>query len=181
MATKYEYYTAGQDGNYEFFEGVYWTAQTFKVGAVAHSITSVKLQMFRAGSPGTITVGIRAVDGSGHPTGADLTSGTTNGNTLTTNSAGELREVAVTELALSPNTTYAIVIRAPSGNASNFANLNEDGSSPTYADGNLENSSNSGGSWTARTAGDGMFEVWGNLVIVPPTLTTEAATGISLD
>ena len=89
MVSKFENYTTGADGDMHF-ESTNWRAQTFTVGASGHTITSVKLWLYRAGSPGTITVGIRAVDANGHPTGPDLTSGTTNGNTLTTDPFGEL-------------------------------------------------------------------------------------------
>ena len=62
---------------------------------------------------------------------------------------------------VSPSTKYAIVVRATSGTASNYVAWRRDTSSPTYADGNYEYSSNSGASWTSYTSYDFMFEVWG--------------------
>ena len=181
MVSKFENYTTGADGDMHF-ESTNWRAQTFKVGATGHTITSVKLLLYRAGSPGTITVGIRAVDANGHPTGSDLTSGTTNGNTLTTDPFGELREIAVTEYTLAPNTKYAIVPRAPNGSwSSNIVEWRLDLSSPAYGDGNYETSTDGGASWSADTGKDFMFEIWGNVIVVAPTVTTQAATAIGLD
>jgi len=131
------------------------------VGATPHTITSVKLKLWRSGSPsGNFIVGIRATDGSGHPTGSDLTSGSISAGSIPTTAT--VMEISVTEYLLSANTKYAIVVRVPDGNSSNCIYWRNDQSSPTYAGGNWEDSTNSGSSWTANTAWDGWFEVWGN-------------------
>ena len=113
-----EFYNTGDDNYWDIFSS-HWEAQTFTVGAAAHTITSVKLKLYRVGSPGTIIVSIKDTNGQGHPTGADLTSGTTNGNTLPTGSPYEWREITfTTEYVPSWNTKYAIVVRGgtPSNN-----------------------------------------------------------------
>ncbi len=159
--TLYEYYNSSSSGNDAIYKDR-WGSQTFTVDATSHTITSVKLLLYRVGTIGTVTASIRATDGSGHPTGSDLTSGTTNGNTLTTSSAGEWREITLTEYTLSASTKYAIVIRAPS--ADNFAgqSLYPKVKSPSaYSGGNVEASSNSGVSWSTQTY-DLLFEVYGN-------------------
>ena len=104
----------------EYPQGVTWYAQTF-TAELNHQVTSVKLYLCRDGSPGTLTVSIRATDGSGKPTGSDLASGTTNGNTLPQYGSGnEWRQVTLSPtLSLTQNTKYAIVVRAPSGNTNN--------------------------------------------------------------
>jgi hypothetical protein len=80
-ASIYEYYNTG-DTSVASIYGDIWDAQTF-TPSVAHTITSVKLKLYRIGNgPGTITVGIRATDVDGLPTGSDLCSGTTDGNSL---------------------------------------------------------------------------------------------------
>ncbi|GAH21280.1 unnamed protein product, partial [marine sediment metagenome] len=82
--------------------------------SVSHKITKVKLKLYRVGSPGTATVSIRATSGL-HPTGSDLCSGTTNGDTLPEGSPYEWREITLGDGAnLASGTKYAIVIRAPS-------------------------------------------------------------------
>ena len=111
--TLYERYTTGEDHAAGIY-GRYWKGQTFTIGNTGanenHNITSVKLKLFRQGSPGMLTVHIRATSG-GKPTGSDLTSGTTDGNTLTTAYAGEWREIALTPYELSANTQYAQIVQ----------------------------------------------------------------------
>ena len=87
-----DYYNTGDDGTPTLIGGVYWESQTFTASST-YDIGSVKLKLYRIGTPGTLTVSIRATDGNGQPTGADLASGTTDGNTLTTNTSGEWREI----------------------------------------------------------------------------------------
>ena len=80
-ASVYEYYNTS-DTSVASIWGDIWDAQTF-TPSVAHTVTSVKLRLYRIGNgPGNITVGIRATDVDGLPTGSDLCSGTTDGNTL---------------------------------------------------------------------------------------------------
>jgi len=67
-----EYYNSG-DNSASNIQGNLWRAQTFTVNETAHTITVVKLKLYRdSGTVGTLTVSLRATDGSGHPTGSDL-------------------------------------------------------------------------------------------------------------
>lgn len=157
MTTEYEYYETG-DAQVTQVYGVNWYAQTFTVGASAHTITNVKLKLYRSGLPGTVTVSIRATSGN-HPTGSDLTSGTIDGNTITDASPGQFYEIAVTELALSANTKYAVVVRAPSGTDAKYVCWRQNNTGG-YSGGNKEESNDSGAVWTSWTAIDFMFEVW---------------------
>jgi len=171
MATKYTYYITGDDLD-QSARAAFWHAQTF-TPTTAHIITSVKLKLWRVGSPGTLTVGIRAVDGTGKPTGGDLCSGTTNGNTLPTEAPYEWRGITLGAGAnLSASTKYAIVVRATGGNDSNYANWRADSSSPTYAGGEQFESPNSGSSWSAYGY-DSMFEEWGEPI--PPQTVSPSA------
>jgi len=155
--TLYEYYDTGDDSVYGFY-GAFWRAQTFTTASGAHSIGSVSLKLYRVGSPGTIDVSIRAVDGSSHPTGEDLCSDTTDGDTLTADSAGEWRTIAfTTTYSLSSSTMYAIVARATEGNGSNQVYWKRDATSPTYTGGALEASTDSGSSWGTTSGSDYMF------------------------
>lgn len=177
MATKYEYYDSGLDGSIGFHT-VAWNAQTF-TPAEAHKITSVKLQLSKTGSPGEITVSIRATSG-GLPTGGDLCSGTTDGDTLTTEWPGEWREITLGDgYNLDADTKYAIVVRALEGSSSNYLNWYKDGTSPTYAGGGRCNSENSGSSWSDQSSWDDfMFEEWGEPPVSAPTVTTQAVSDI---
>jgi hypothetical protein len=160
LSALFENYVTGDDGAVECY-GVNWKSQTFTVGGTGHTVSSVKIKAYRVGSPGTLTVSIRATDANGHPTGSDLTSGTIDANTFTTNTAGAWYEITVSSYSLSANTKYAIVVRATGGDASNLVYWRTDSSEPTYTDGNLERSTDGGSSWEA-TAYDAMFEVWGD-------------------
>jgi hypothetical protein len=144
--------------------GANWVAQTFTVGSDPHTVTSVKLKLYKTGITGstTLTVGIRATDGSGHPTGADLTSGTIDANTLTSTAPGEVYEIPVTEYILSASTKYAVVVRLPAGTASQYVRWRFDSANP-YADGNQETSPNSGSGWSTQANYDSYFEIWGDL------------------
>jgi len=160
MATKFEYYNTDDDAYGQIYSSS-WRAQTF-TPSNNHKITSVKLLLYRSGSPGTVTVSIRATDGSGHPTGGDLCSGTTNGNTLTTNTNGEWREITLGDgYSLSGSTKYAIVVRALDGDGDNCLRWRVDSTSASYSGGNDEYSNDSGSSWDNSPGHDFMFEEWG--------------------
>ena len=66
-----------------------WTAAT------SYSCVSVQLYLRRYGTPGTINVSIKAVDGDNKPTGIALATGSTNGNTLVEDPNYEWREVTI--------------------------------------------------------------------------------------
>lgn len=157
-ASMYEYYNTGEN-SFVYMTGSRWAGQTF-TPSVAHTITSVKLMLYRTLSPGTVTVSIRATSG-GLPTGSDLCSGTTNGNTLTTASAGEWREITLgSGYGLSAGTQYAIVVRATGPGSVQWL---ADGTSPTYGGGTAVLSlTDAGLTWTLPGAYDFMFEEWGD-------------------
>ncbi|KKK71996.1 hypothetical protein LCGC14_2908310, partial [marine sediment metagenome] len=159
MATKFEYYSTGDDNAFGIW-GVHWLTQTFTPSA-AHKITSVKLKLFRLGSPGTVTVSIRATSG-GEPTGSDLCSGTEDGNNLTEDGDGAWYGITLgAGYDLDADTKYAIVAKALSGSdALNSANWRGDSSSPTYSGGAGLYSDNSGVDWAGYDV-DRMFEDWG--------------------
>lgn len=162
MAELFEYYNVGDDD----YANAYlqrWYAQTF-TPATAHKITSVKLLLYRLGSPGTLTVCIKATDADGHPIGADLCSGTANGNTLPTDSPYEWREITLGDGAdLDADTKYAIILKALEGAPDNDVRWRVNWYAGAYPGGCYEFSNTSGESWTSYTARDFMFEEWGEL------------------
>ncbi|GAI83424.1 unnamed protein product [marine sediment metagenome] len=178
MATLYEYYNTGDDNRLGAWAQA-WNAQTF-TPSQAHKITSVKLLLFRKGLPGIVTASIRATDGSGLPNGADLCSGTIDGDTLTTDEAGAWYEITLGDgYNLDADTKYAIVIRAPTGTVTKTVEWRADISSPTYPGGCYNGSNNSGVDWFANSNYDFMFEEWGEPIpVVAPTVTTQAASSV---
>ena len=160
---EYEYYATGDNASVSDY-GVNWFAQTFNVTG-AHTVTSVRLKLYRVGSPGTITASLRETDSNGHPTSIDLTSGTYNGNSITTSTSGDWYSFTMTsEYSLEAGKKYAVVVSAVAGDASNYAcwRYRSDGA---YTAGNYEYSTNGGVSWSSNTNYDFMFDIYGNSVM----------------
>jgi len=146
------------DDNADSSYGLIIRAQTF-TPAASHTIGSVKLKLYRVGSPGEVAIKIYATDVSGFPTGAVLCSGTINGDTLTTDADGEWYTIYLgSGTALTATTKYAIVVSAPSGSIANYVNWREDATAPSYAGGNAEYSTDSGATWNDVLTADFMFE-----------------------
>ncbi|MCK9569860.1 hypothetical protein M0R72_13030 [Candidatus Pacearchaeota archaeon] len=159
-----EYYRGDATDNvsYESASGNRIIAQTF-TPTYECLVSHVTLFLARQGSPGTVTVSLRATDINGHATGPDLCSGTVNGNTLPLYSANlyPSQVAMIGDCTVKPGTQYAIVISAPSGDGSNHAyiwcNTTPEN---VYTGGTAEYSNNNGGDWTTDAA-DCWFEIWG--------------------
>lgn len=152
----YDYYKLNEEASIGMY-GVYWYGQTFEASE-SYTTTGVKIKMFRIGLPGTVTVSIRATS-AGKPTGADIVSGTTDGDTLPSSGSGAWREITFgSTTALTSGTTYAIVIRATSAGGDSQVRLRYDANPSEYDGGAAVISDDSGASWTIGT-GDLMFEV----------------------
>lgn len=163
--TYYSYanYTAGDDFGREVWGGN-WYAQTFNT-TTSHTINIIRLKLWKEGTPGTLTVSLRETDGSGHPTGTDLCSGTLNGTLLGPDSPGTWQDIIVDECTLTVNTTYAIVCKGTGTDGLNNIHWGLDTSAATYAGGNELFSSNSGTTWTAHATYDCMFNIFGSPTI----------------
>lgn len=150
-------YNTGDD-THANLHTINWYAQSF-IASSDYSIASIKLKLYRSGDPGIATVSLRAVDGLHKPTGSDIDSvtGTTDGGTLTTDSPGEWREIALSgSISLTSGVEYAIVLRSSSDMLYWRADSNS-----SY-NGVLSYSTDSGGSWvtTGVAAYDFMFETY---------------------
>lgn len=120
--TLYVLFTEYTDDN-SFGAAIYgatWVYQTFTV-TETHYIKEVRLLLSRTGSPGTFTVSIRNESGD-EPTGSDLMSGSINANKLPESPSVYTAIPLEDSLKLEAGTTYAIVARATSGDASNKVN-----------------------------------------------------------
>ncbi|KKN59421.1 hypothetical protein LCGC14_0542560 [marine sediment metagenome] len=154
----YEQYITGDDADASTW-GANWTAQTF-TPSTNHKCVGVNVYIGIAGTPGEMIISLRATDGNGLPTGADLISDTI--------SAGEIDSIGTNvwvEASFSAGynliagTTYAIVLRAVDGTGtSDDIDWRVDSSSPTYTGGSRIDSTDSGSNWTADTAGDLLFQ-----------------------
>ena len=117
----------------------------------AYTISSIKLKAKRSNTPGTVTVSIRATDGGGDPTGADLTSGTYNGDTIGT--VYEVFETSVTPYLLTNGVKYAIVVDFSDDTAGQRLEFDASNAS-VYAGG--VGMVRASGTWTQYAA----FDVW---------------------
>ncbi len=171
--TLYENYSTGES-MVRVIRTSWWGAQTF-TPSTSHTIVGVSLLLRRSqGYPGTVTVSIKAVDGSNHPTGTDLCVGTTDGDTLPGGTDEEWRDITFNNVAvLTASTKYAIVVRALEGDRSNTLGWLYDGSDGSYSGGCYEDSTDSGSSWSSDNTSDFMFKEYGVVfgVIVKKTAT----------
>jgi len=159
IATKYENYITGDD-NSTYVYGIYWSAQSF-TPTTSHIVHKIKLLLYRIGSPAIVEVAIRAVDTYGFPVGGDLCVGSFNGDGLTTNTAGEWKEVTFnSDYQLVANTKYAIVMRTSTGTMGNAVYWRYDSTVATYSGGEALASANSGIDWSSYANYDWMFEEW---------------------
>jgi hypothetical protein len=138
--------------------GANWEAQTF-LTVSAYTISGVRLRLSRTLDAGVLTVGLYATS-SGLPTGSALASGTLNLDidVMPNLTYGYWIPVSFSSgYALSDATTYAIVVSAASGDASNYVDWACD-STAGYASGQRCYSSNSGSSWDADSSDDFPFQ-----------------------
>jgi len=149
----------GADNNAYTLTTTRWHAQTFLTSASATAITKVKLDTSVVGAPnGNLVVSIRATS-AGAPTGADISSITSE---VLATTIGEHFFVFDSPVPVSPATTYAIVLRRD--NTSDIVR-NDSTTAGAYADGAFYESTNSGSTWAYGSvggAGEDMafFEVW---------------------
>lgn len=159
----WESYTTGDDGVAQVY-GVNWYGQTVTISPESHSVVDVRFLAYRVGSPSTVTVSIREVGDDGMPSGEDLTSGTLDGDAITTDTGGSWYGVTLTETSLEYDVEYAIVIRAEAGDGTNYLGVRSD-STGAYADGQAITSTSGGITWSADTGVDIMFQVTGNSLL----------------
>ena len=166
-------YTSGDDALGSFY-GDTWIAQNFTTSSSTINATSIKLKVKRTGTPGAITVSIKAIDGDSKPTGSDLTSGTLDYTDLIADAETGWIVLPLSDYTLSASTTYSLVIRASGGDNSNKyeSRMKTTG---TYSGGNNLTSSNAGSSWTTGTA-DLLFDLYGdtNAVAMVDVLTMDS-------
>lgn len=156
-AVKKQNYESGQDD----YSGVWtgqWIAQTF-TPSDSHTVGAVRLYLAipSGATPGIATVSIRATSG-GYPTGSDLAVGTFDANVVTTSYAW-YTIILTTGVALSSGTKYAIVLRTDADTAARALNWGSDNSAPSYSDGQMTYSNDSGATWYGG-ASDLLFSEW---------------------
>ena len=150
-----EYYLTQVTPAEREFYGSSWYALEFQP-VWPHELWTFRLKFYREGSPGTVTVSIRS-----SLTGGDLATETFDGNLLTTDPAGEWKDIDfTTKVQLSAFASYYVVMRATSGNSTNSIHVicDED---EVYGGGRNHYSGNSGASWSSHSTYCCIFEEFG--------------------
>ena len=183
MATRREY-QGTSNANNSLPSSTFWASQTWTTTTGAYSVTGVKLWLSRAGAfTGTITISLRATDGSNKPTGADLATMSFDGSTLTTSSSGDgVTRNFDTPYELSASTVYAFVFRTSGPGLPRYRRM----AANPYGNGAIHTSTDSGSTWGDASSQDFKFEIWGDDLSNPPTkaenpLPTDANTSVTLD
>lgn len=156
------------------FGSTKWVSQSF-VTASADPIVQIQIQMaYNTGTVAALTVGIYANSG-GSPTGSALATATISAFTSTTYQFYDA--VFTNPLIPTSGTTYHIVISSPSASTTSVFNLAVDGSSPTYTNGQINTSANSGVAWTADATKDAIFNEFVGKVQTSADYTVVKDTG----
>ena len=153
----YENYITGEDQR-NTISGDTWCGQSFTVqSGETHTLTSVKIKLYRVLAPGITTVAITDIV-AGVPSGPDLSTGTFNGDTLPDFDPGVWIEVIMSGLSLTENTTYALIFKNATPPGEVKWRVDRSG---TYPGGNVLTTTDAGSNWTIRATWDTMFEEWG--------------------
>ena len=160
--TLYERFNTPINTAYSMY-GNNWLAQIFTVGNTGaseqHHAVCVKLYLRRYGTPGPFVVSLRNVSDY-DPIGTDLTIGSIDGNTIPLEQ--EWIEIPLSGCTLNADSQYAILCRAPGGDATNYISwLGYSGS--TYGGGWYNYSNDGGVTWPgASSPVDLAFEEYGD-------------------
>lgn len=158
--TLYEYWNVADPATIGV-QGSFWQGQTF-TPRTTHNITKVKLQLYRYGLPGTLTVAIRVTDADGHPAGDDLCSGEIDGNGVIETYGGPMTEIPfTTSHEVTKDVKYAIVARVPDGDQNNYIRWRHALTNP-YGRGAHEFSPDCGVTWETDASKDLMFKEYGS-------------------
>lgn len=165
MATRFQYYNTGDDGEASIW-GNDIVGQQFTV-STPHSIEYVNLKMRKYGSssPGNLVVEIQEVGGDGKPTGVVLCTATIDANAF--NDVSTWRTINFSVPADLQPGMYAILCHDEDWNGSSSINVlwARDTTSPTYSEGSHLLSINKGSSWGIQESRDMMFEEWGTEIV----------------
>lgn len=137
-----------------------WAAQSFTT-TEAYDIEAVDVKLSKGygDNVGTITISIKAVDGDGYPTGADLASGTIANDDVSDSAPNWEQCILDSAYSLSDSTQYAIVIRADGLSSYNTLSVRMDGDGH-YDGGSKYFSADGGSSWNKQIGQDICFKTY---------------------
>jgi hypothetical protein len=143
--------------------GTWWDCQSFTANETSHTVTSVKVKLYREGTPfRNVTFIIRSSQ-----SGVDLTNSTMDFKDITNVTTGDWYEFMFDPvITLNSSTTYYL-IGVGAGDPTNRIVWITDDTSPTYTGGEKFSSPNLGVNWTPETDKDHMFKIYGDAIIPP--------------
>jgi len=159
MGTLFEYHNTGDDSASAVYAAREYL-QTF-TPQISHSLTILKLKMYRKGAPGIMTVGLYATDSvTKEPTGSAIETVTFNGDDLSPGTGGNWIELAINS-GLSRSVRRAIVMSG-GVDINNYVAWRRIYAG-SYSRGSMGYSNDGGSTWTLYGDGVGgyMFEEWG--------------------
>lgn len=167
------YEESNSDAN-SAFGGANWIAQSFVAGGSNSVVKARAYLKYNTGTSAAITVAVYA-NSAGKPTGSALASGTI---AAFTDSNYAWRDVDFSvPLQLTSGTTYHLVLSAASAGTAAFY-WATDSTSPTYTDGAVNTSTNSGGAWTTDTTKDAIFSIYAGTVVASTDYLVYKPTGV---
>lgn len=156
--------------------GVIWEGQTITIPSGVTRIDQIDLHLSLTGSPtGSYTVFLRATDGSGNPTGADLATA----SLATSAMAAGLNRFSGFNLSVTPGAKYHVGLRNPSADVANhyaWSCQNTD----VYSGGSRFDSADSGGAWAAVSGQDFRFIIYYNSAAGSDVFLTDTEGSLSL-
>jgi hypothetical protein len=173
MATLYDYFDGDvSEGTAILNAANDWAGQSFTT-SIAYTISRIDVWCAKGvgDDVGNIVVALYETDGSGHPTGSVLASGTIANADIP--EAGAYAWVTCTldsSANLDTTTKYCIVVHGPSCNASNvfYWRYDDNGvaGGSSFAGGDLEWSTTGGvaGGWSTDTTADALFRCYGGAI-----------------
>lgn len=170
--------------------GILCQGQTFTLISGQTRIDFIDVNLAKVGNPvGTYELAVRATDGSGLPTGADLGVG----SLAVASMASGLNRFTFNISGLTPGAKYSFYLRNASADVANHYAFNYQ-NTDVFANGNRVSSTDFGNSWTANATNDLRFAVYykavsgakvylsggqGGLSLLPGTYFQQVGTALS--
>lgn len=137
--------------------------QRFKTGATQYYVYNITIRAKRLGLPGILYCNLTAAGANLLPTGAVLSSGTLNSDTLTTDPTGGYYNITMSPYYLAVGTSYCFILSAPYATGVNQVSVWGD-TTGTYANGQWFSSTDWGASYVNMSTpcvDDLVFRIWG--------------------
>lgn len=163
-----ENYTEGMDGHVNIYAS-YWAAQSF-TPLVSHTLKRIAVLLGRSNNIGGSTlIGIKATDGSGHPTGDWLTYISQPNSALPIGSFQEFI-YDLTPIQVSQGTKYALEVQFQGGSGAWCIWWKADLTAATYPRGCREHAYGGTPAWGSIPDDDFYFKEWGYIDPIAPVL-----------